>query len=68
MPANSRPRHSPDHLHQAQNVTLFLGEEVLGGVLLLAGMAMSITLFLIPIGIPLALVGVALLVSATQPT
>ncbi len=64
MATVSPPRPSADYDRKAQRAALYLGEELFGGACLLVGLAMSITLFLIPFGIPLALIGVAFLVSA----
>ena len=44
-----------------------LGQEVLGGFLLLLGLVLVSTLLLMPIGIPLALLGIALIVTASSP-
>ena len=59
-------RHTPDRIHKAGRFALFLGEEVLGAMCLLTGLVLTMTLFLLPVGIPLALLGVALMVSATE--
>jgi hypothetical protein len=59
-------RHTPDRIHKAGRFALFVGEEILGSMCLLTGLMLTITLFLLPVGIPLALLGVALMVSATE--
>lgn len=59
-------RHTPSRIHNAGRFTLFMGKKVLGAMCLLIGLVLTMTLFLLPVGIPLALVGVALMVSATE--
>ena len=59
-------RHTPSHIHKAGRFALLLGEEVLGAMCLMTGLVLTMTLFLLPVGIPLALVRVALMVSVTK--
>lgn len=44
-----------------QDVAVSVGQWMLGAALLVVGVALTLTLFLIPLGLPLALLGVALL-------
>ena len=50
-----------DTIRQLQCVAVSVGQGLLGGALLLSGMALTLTLFLLPLGLPMALLGVALL-------
>lgn len=50
-----------------QHAALIGGRTAIGTLCLVVGLAMSLTLFLIPIGIPLTLVGVAVLASTIEP-
>jgi len=54
-------------LKDLERAAMVSGRAALGTLCLTVGLAMSLTLFLIPIGIPLALVGVALLASSAEP-
>jgi hypothetical protein len=45
----------------------FVGRTLLGAVLLFLGILMIATLFLLPVGLPLALLGVALIAAPSSP-
>ena len=45
----------------------FASRRLLGGVLLLLGMAMTSTLVLLPVGLPLALLAIALIAAPSGP-
>lgn len=54
---------------QLQNigeVSAQIGQAALGSVMLLTGTILSLTLFLLPVGVPMALLGVAFLVTAGE--
>ena len=56
------------YLQKTGEATIHVGMGMLGSVSLLTGVILSMTLFLIPVGIPLALLGVVLLVTAGEST
>ena len=49
---------------QIEGAAVSVGQAVVGSAMLVSGVAMSLTLFLIPVGLPLALLGVAMIGSA----
>ncbi|MAG92610.1 MAG: hypothetical protein CMJ48_02490 [Planctomycetaceae bacterium] len=57
---HERPGHKL--LRQTESVAAHVGMELLGSVCLVTGILMTLTLFLLPLGIPLALLGVSCLV------
>ena len=54
------PNQSVHTLRQLQGVAVSLAQGLLGTALLVLGAALILTLFLVPLGIPLALLGIAL--------
>ena len=62
------PRQVPEDPNSSLLQTLaFASRRMLGGVLLLFGMAMTSTLVLLPVGLPLALFAVALIAAPSSP-
>ena len=62
------PRQVPEDPNSSLLQTLaFASRRMLGGVLLLLGMAMTSTLVLLPVGLPLALLAVALIAAPSSP-
>jgi hypothetical protein len=61
-----RTRTFANRLHKVESLAAHVGKDILGGICLVIGVALSATLFLIPLGVPLALLGVALLVTASE--
>ncbi len=55
------------HVHNIGEVAAHAGKGLVGAVCLLTGFLMSITLLLLPIGVPLALLGVAILMTSWEP-
>ena len=63
---------TPRQVPEGPNSTLlqtmaFASRRLLGGVLLLLGMAMTSTLVLLPVGLPLALLAIALIAAPSSP-
>lgn len=58
---NGEPNDIPSSRHSHSHGLLSLGQVLLGGMLLLLGGALTITLWLLPIGLPVALLGTALI-------
>ncbi len=54
-------------VHRAENTVLDAGRGLLGLAFVMVGVALTMTLFLMPVGIPLALVGVVLLAPNHRP-
>jgi len=62
------PRQVPEDPNSSLLQTMaFASRRLLGGVLLLLGMAMTSTLLLLPIGLPLALLAIALIAAPGNP-
>ena len=62
------PRQLPEDANSSLLQTLaFASRRPLGGVLLLLGMAMTSTLVLLPVGLPLALLAIALIAAPSSP-
>jgi hypothetical protein len=62
------PRQVPEDPNSSLLQTLaFASRRLLGGVLLLLGMAMTSTLLLLPVGLPLALLAIALIAAPNSP-
>lgn len=64
--ANSiaRPHHALSGSHSFAEILFEVGQGLLGTLFLLLGMLLTLTLWLLPVGVPLALLGCALI--ATQ--
>ena len=62
------PRQVPEDPNSSLLQTMaFASRRLLGGVLLLLGMAMTSTLVLLPVGLPLALLAIALIAAPNSP-
>ena len=62
------PRQVPEGPNSTLRQTMaFASRRLLGGVLLLLGMAMISTLVLLPVGLPLALLAIALIAAPSSP-
>jgi hypothetical protein len=51
-------------IQRAEKLTICLAKGLFGGACFLTGIALTLTLFLLPVGVPMALVGVAILLAA----
>ena len=66
MATVSQSRHIAGRFHSAMIKALRAGQGILGAACLLVGSPLIITLWLMPIGLPLAFVGFAMLVTAAE--